>query len=80
MRRSSFGSLDRQHGGGEVREVWNRRGHSASGPIMGRTASSIGEPIAMRFLIVWRKESDGISRIARASVNTDVTPNPPSSP
>ena len=41
--------------------------------VVGRTASSDGQPIAMRFLIVWRKESDGVWRIAKEFLNTDIT-------
>lgn len=38
---------------------------------VGRTATSIGTPIDLRFLMVWRKEADGVWRIAKEFLNTD---------
>ena len=38
---------------------------------VGRTAVSVGAPIHLRFLIVWRKESDGVWRIAKEFLNPD---------
>jgi ketosteroid isomerase-like protein len=40
--------------------------------VIGRTAYSEGQAVAMRFLILWRKESDGVWRIAKEFLNTDV--------
>lgn len=42
--------------------------------VVDRTESSEGRPIAMRFLIVWRKEADGGWRIAKEFLNTEETP------
>jgi ketosteroid isomerase-like protein len=42
--------------------------------VVDRTDSSDGRPIAMRFLIVWRKEADGVWRIAKEFLNTEETP------
>ena len=38
---------------------------------VGRTESSKGQKISMRFLILWRKESDGVWRIAKEFLTTD---------
>jgi ketosteroid isomerase-like protein len=38
---------------------------------IGRTAGSAGTPIDRRFLMVWRKEADGIWRIAKEFLNPD---------
>jgi ketosteroid isomerase-like protein len=38
---------------------------------IGRTASSAGTPVDLRFLMVWRKEADGIWRIAKEFLNPD---------
>jgi ketosteroid isomerase-like protein len=40
--------------------------------VVGRTTSSEGQPLTMRFLIAWRKEPDGVWRIFREFLNTDV--------
>jgi ketosteroid isomerase-like protein len=42
---------------------------------IGRTATSVGTPIDLRFLTVWRKEADGVWRIAKEFLNTDEAPS-----
>ena len=39
--------------------------------VVGRTAYSFGSTVVMRFLMVWRRESDGVWRIARESLSLD---------
>jgi ketosteroid isomerase-like protein len=40
--------------------------------LVGRSATSPGSTVAMRLLMVWRKESDGAWRIAHEFLNTEV--------
>jgi ketosteroid isomerase-like protein len=41
--------------------------------VVDRTDTSEGKPIAMRFLIVWRKDTDGVWRIAKEFLNAEET-------
>lgn len=44
--------------------------------VSGRTGPSAETIVSMRFLIVWRREPDGVWRIARESLSFDTPPGP----